>query len=822
MQSILLTQNWEFLYDGKKWYPADVPGCIHTDLLKNKLIPDPFYGCNEYELQWIGERNWTYRKVFHVDRQILKKQHVLLVFDGLDTFVSVYVNGKKLLYARNMFRKWEIYCKDYLQHGDNLLELVFESALNNYQKASEELEYPLPGGKWVLARKAAYHFGWDWGPCFITAGIWQPVYLKCWDNLRLTDLQLFTRNISDQQATIRMQISFQSDGKENASVRVINKSNGELFTEQAFQIDPSAEMVELEFQVADPVLWWTNDLGEPYLYDFQIEIATGSGQLFNRQIAFGIRTIQLERKKDTVGESFRFLLNGVPLFIKGANYIPQHSFVTETDDEAYEKITGDALRSNMNMLRVWGGGIYEKDIFYALCDRKGLLVWQDFMFACAMYPGDDAFAENVAQEVREQIKRLRNHPCIALWCGNNEVDEAWHNWQWQETMNISEKDCDAIWSAYQRIFHQLIPGLVAKLDPDRQYLSSSPVHGWGHEESMTEGDAHYWGVWWGLKPVENYIEKVPRFMSEFGLQAMPTLSTIRQFQDEDQDTLFSKPLQCHQKHPTGYESIQNYLDREFLEPEKLEDYIYMSQLMQMKGIGLAIEVNRTAIPRCMGSLYWQLNDCWPVTSWSAIDANGNWKALQYAVRNLFDDVMVSLIEYDGRVTMSVVSGLLKDADGVVECSLVDFNNDRISLFGEKMTIRAGKACQVIVLDAGKLRAENDLSRMLIEGVFETSDGKRYVNQKFLEPYGKLNLPPAKVKWKVRKAEGGCTIDVSANAFTGHLQLYLAHAHAWFGENFFHLWAGDEKSVFCQTGLSPDAVEQELRLYHMNIHQKTEK
>ncbi|TVR40397.1 MAG: glycoside hydrolase family 2 protein, partial [Bacteroidia bacterium] len=692
-----LSAGWMFLFNGDNgdtWYPARVPGTIHTDLQHNGLIPDPFYGCNELDLQWVGQRDWSYRNTFRLDEQLLSNENISLVFEGLDTYATVYLNGVKLLEANNMFRSWEVSCRELLRKGENLLEITFASAENRFLEDSVALGYPLPGGRWVFARKAAYHFGWDWGPAFITAGIYKPVYLRMWNHHKPEDIQLYTLEISDEEAVIRAELEITSLVPDHAFVKVRDLQTGRLYAYEEIELITGRGLYDFIFTISEPVLWWSHDIGEPHLYDLNIEVETFSGYSYEKHISYGIRTIDVITEADEYGESFYLKLNGMPLFMKGANYIPQHSFVTEVTDADYERIIQNAVKSNMNMLRVWGGGIYERDIFYELCNRYGILVWQDFMFACAMYPGDDEFVRNVEHEAIEQVKRLRNHASLAMWCGNNEVDEGWHNWQWQQIHGIHPADSAIIWESYQRVFHELLPGVIAEHDPGRFYLHTSPVHGWGHEESMKEGPAHYWGVWWGMEPFEMYLDKVPRFMSEFGFQAMPALATIREFQPEEADTLFSNALKCHQKHPTGYETISAYLERENLHPETLLEYIYYSQLIQAKGVGMAIEAHRRDKPRCMGTLYWQFNDCWPVTSWSGMDVNGNWKALQYTVRQLYDDIMVSVIDHKGITDFYIVSGMRENIPGRVELRMIDFSNHKTVLLSRGINMRANASVLV--------------------------------------------------------------------------------------------------------------------------------
>ena len=815
VERIEINTSWIFRDKGEPdWYPANVPGAVHTDLWNNGVIEDPFFGCNEEKLQWIGERDWIYKTQFAIDSNLLANKNINLVFEGLDTYANVMLNGQTILQVNNMHRRWELDCKELLKVGNNLLEVHFQSALNKFFEDSLALGYPLPGGRWNFARKAAYHFGWDWGPRFITAGIHKPVYLEAWNTHRPIDFHIYTKDITEQAATINLTYWIESSIDENATIRIIDTKTNQAITNQAISLQSVNHIHSIEFKINNPKLWWSNGLGEPHIYDLRIELITESGYIHTKEIPFGVRTLKTVLEDDQHGQALYVELNGHKVYMKGANYIPQHSFVTEVTQQNYEDIIARAVESNMNMLRVWGGGVYEDDIFYELCNRNGILVWQDFMFACAMYPGNDDYVENVKQEAIQQVKRLRNHSNIALWCGNNEVDEGWHNWGWQKAHNISKKDSTSIWAGYKNVFHNVLPNAVKEHDPQQYYLSTSPLYGWGREKSLTHGSSHYWGVWWGVQPVEMYIEKVPRFASEFGLQAMPTISTIRTFQSEEQDYLFSPALKCHQKHPTGYQTINSYLKIEGLYSETLDEFIYLSQLVQAKGIGLAIEAQRSAMPYCMGTLYWQLNDCWPVTSWSGTDVFGNWKALQYRVRELYSDILVSAIDYNNQFEVHLVSDKLDDADGVLEIDVIDFDGKRKALFTKEISAKANASVPVISEKSDSYFADIDKERVMLEANFTDSNGKQYVNRKFLVPLGMLELPIATIETRVEAANGGCSITLTSNAFAAHVQLYLTHSHAKFSDNFMHILPNVEVTVFCKTDLPIERFKEQLRIMHL--------
>ncbi|MDI1305825.1 MAG: glycoside hydrolase family 2 TIM barrel-domain containing protein [bacterium] len=547
--SIVLKNGWQFRQEKTaKWNAASVPGEVHTDLLNNKLIPDPFYRDNEKKLQWIEKKNWEYKTSFQVNSGTLNKKNVELVFDGLDTYATVYLNEKLILKADNMFRQWRVDVKKIIKSGNNDLVVVFQSAQNVVDSlAKKDLPFIIPDNPRAYVRKAQYHFGWDWGPKFTTCGIWKAVRLETYD-------------------------------------------------------EKTPE--------------------KPYVLN---------------------RKIELVQQPDSLGKSFYFKIDGKPVYMKGANYIPSDAFLSRVTKKEYEKVIAMAKDANMNMLRVWGGGIYEDDFFYDLCDKYGINVWQDFMFAGTMVPGDKAFFDNVKEEVQYQVKRLRHHPSIVLWCGNNESDEAFKNWGWQKAMNMPKQDSIRLWKDYVRLFQDSIPKWVKEVDNKRPYISSSPLFGWGKKQSITEGDSHYWGTWWGLEDIEVVKNKTGRFVSEYGMQAMPNYSSIEKFTSPEDRYLFSDVLKAHQKAGKGFTKLNSYLNRYFIDSTKVKnmkvaDYTYLTQCLQYYSLKNIIGIHRSKAPYNMGTVVWQLNDCWPVASWSVTDYyNRQPKAAWYAMREAYRD-----------------------------------------------------------------------------------------------------------------------------------------------------------------------------------------
>jgi len=736
-------------------FPAQVPGTIHTDLLANGLIPDPFWRDNEMKLQWVGERNWSYKNIFELRAEQLEADRVEMVFHGLDTFADVVLNGDTILRADNMFRIWEVDVTRQLRVGENRIQVNFRSPLPEALAAYNALPYRLPAGNdrgappsRVFVRKAAYHYGWDWGPRFVTQGIWHPVELVAWRDARIRDVQITTDSIAPEEAILTAQVAVEATRAEAdrraaggaVPVRVSISSPDNAFSTVTYEavLEPGLNHYSLPFQIPDPRLWWPNGLGEHHLYPVRVSLDTGL-RTDTLDTRVGIRSVELITEPDEMGESFQFRVNGIPIFMKGANYIPLDHFSPRATREDYESLFRDVVAANMNMLRVWGGGIYEEDIFYDLADETGILIWQDFMFANGMYPGDSAFLANVEEEARQQVRRLRRHPSLALWCGNNEMEEGWQRWGWADAYDNPE-DSAAVRNAYDAIFHDLLPGIVEEEDPSRRYWPSSPALGWGDPESLIRGDSHYWGVWHGREPFQVLTEKLPRFSSEFGFQAFPSMSTIEAF-TEPQDRSISNPvLQVHQKHPMGNELILEYMERDYPVPRFFQDFVYVSQLLQARGMRIAFEAQRRAVPRTMGTLYWQLNDTWPGVSWSGRDYFGRWKALHYAARAAFKPLLVSPFLKGDTAEVWVIAPERTAVEGRLVLSLLDFQGG--ILWGMPLDVRvpAGESVRVWSTPVAELLAGVDptsvvLSASLTSGEEEAGTSRPPAPPDSMEPGG---------------------------------------------------------------------------------------
>lgn len=799
---------WQFRKTGDTtWFRAEVPGCVHTDLLNNSLIEGPYFGDNEKKLQWIEKENWEYTTTFEIEKSLLKNNKIDLVFEGLDTYAKVYLNDSLLLLANNMFREWTINCKPYLKAGKNKLLVRFISPVVMDSINAAKLSYQLPDNR-AFSRKAPYQYGWDWGPRFVTSGIWKQVYIRAWNKAKLSDIQVIQNKIQTDSAYLTANFEIECLIEQNCKLEIRNERN--LLKEIKVSLNKGLNIIPVDFAIPNPLLWWPNGLGAQNLYNLNFTLETGNVKdSINEQI--GLRTIELVTENDSIGESFYFKVNGQPAFMKGANYIPQDNFPSRVTPDHYENVIQSAIDANMNMLRVWGGGIYENDIFYDLCDENGILVWQDFMFACNMYPGDTRFIANVKDEAIQNVKRLRNHPCLALWCGNNEIDEGWKNWGWQKALGYSEADSSEVWNNYLKVFENILPQTVNTYSPHIPYIPSSPRIGWGHKEALIEGDMHYWGVWWGEEPFDIYEEKVGRFMSEYGFQGFPDIRTIKSCLDSSDLTLTSKALLNHQKHPRGMELIHTYMEREYEVPENFEDYAYVSQLVQAYGIRKAIEAHRRAKPVCMGTLYWQLNDCWPVISWSSIDYNHRWKALHYFVKEAYKDLLISFEAEKDNVKVFLVSDKLNDIDAVLDLKIMDFAGKIVWENSIKTEVPANSSGVFAIIDDLKFSHSDHL----ITASLSLKDSVIASNCYYFLPPKDLHLPAVEIKKEIEAVEEGYLIRLTSDKLAKNVFL-SCKAEGFFSDNYFDMIPGETKELFFQTQTGSIEDIKTLNIIYLNM------
>ncbi|MBQ6308000.1 MAG: glycoside hydrolase family 2 protein [Bacteroidales bacterium] len=705
---------------------VDVPSVVQQSLYENGVIPHPYLGTVENQLLWISDHPWDYTLHFDADKELFEKENVELCFEGLDTYAKVSLNGYELFSADNQFREWKADAKPFLKEKDNLLEVHF-IRYDSTQLALYEQHQPQLPEKYAVSRKAPYQHGWDWAPRYKNVGIWKPVKLEGWNEARLEDAYAVTDIADSVHAVLTLHLDYESEREEDVEAIIeVGPSTGSgtsVFAAQnrSLSLSKGRQHTVLPITIDNPQLWWPNEMGEQPLYDFEVVLKKDNRVLDSKKFKSGIRTFEMVDEPDSIGRAFYFKVNGVPMYAKGANYVPEEMIETWINADNTLKLLQMAKDAHFNMLRVWGGGIYPSEDFFTLCDKYGILVWEDFMYAGTMYPYDEAFLENARIEAEEQVKRLASHPSLALWCGGNEISEGYYNWGWQKSLNWSEEDDKAIKAGYDRLFEGILPQAVADYDGTRPYWPSSPSKGWGSPESLTEGDVHYWGVWWGELPYEVYREKLGRFNSEYGYQSYPDYQTLLKIAQGEELSKDAEVIAAHQKHARGTRQIDDFIKRYYpnAQPKDFEEYVHLSQLSQAYGMEIAIEAHRTAKPYNMGTLYWQLNDAWPVTSWSSIDYYGNPKVLQERLKTLYAPVLLSLDQKDYGVF--VTSDLLRDIDGALSIQVFDLEDKPLFEQKVQVTMTPNENRKYVVDGLGECLRNADLQKVYVK--LELTEGE---------------------------------------------------------------------------------------------------
>ena len=792
-----LDQNWEFQKIGESnWLDATVPGCIHQDLFSNNLISDPFFGSNESKLQWIMDTQWTYRLLFEPTKEILNKKNQVIYFEGIDTYADIFLNGEKILSPNNMFHPWEAEISDLLKAGKNELKIFFRPPTKEVSDQMDKLNYQLPadndqaGKTSPHTRKAPYHYGWDWGPCFVTSGVWKQVYISGWDSWYIQHSSIVNTMAASHSAKLALELEVYSEINENAII-LIEEPKSETFLKIPIQLKKGENFFREDLFINNPDLWWPSGHGSQPLYTFSLSIESGTKHVqFSKRI--GIREVLIKREKDEKGKSFEIHINGKPIFSKGANWIPADSFTTRLKTEGYKKLIATARDANMNTLRIWGGGIYEPDIFYDLCDEMGIMVWQDFMFACSMYPAHQEFLKSVEREAEYQVKRLKSHPSIILWCGNNEIASGWLSWGWKEELPSS------VWDDYKKIFHDLLPNVCEKLDPGRLYWPSSPGHSLSLPESdqiYGSGDNHYWGVWHGGDGFDAFEENIGRFLSEYGMQSFPEMGTIMKFAEEKDLDINSKVMKDRQKASLGTGNLVKYIDDYFSSQTDFRSIVVLSQIMQAFAIKTAVEIHRRSMPFCMGTLYWQFNDCWPAISWSSVDYFGNWKALHYHAKRFFNEIIIVIYEEGEHIHISVVNDQHKKVDSIIKFQLSTF--DGSMLYEKTFGYTIAEASSNVVYSFGKKMylKEKVLSDLFIHAEIR-KDKKVVCNNKYFFGLPKdLNLPASNFNYETEKFGEMISIQIQASSFIYQLYITCNNADGVFSDNYFDLVSGEKVTIY---------------------------
>ena len=830
-----LNEGWKFKQARlSNWYPATVPGVVHTDLMDNKIIEDPFFRLNERGMQWIDKEDWIYQTTFQLTPEMMGRENIDLIFKGLDTYADVYLNEKKILEANNMFREWKTSIKPDLKPGENVLKIYFHSPIKvdipkwdalpyQYEAGNDQSEN---GGVFnkkvsVFARKAGYHYGWDWGPRLVTSGIWRPVYVEAWDNARINDVFIRQPEVSKSRASLIEEVEILADKEiDQANVTITEAASGRVLAGQTVSLQKGINKISLPFSIKSPKLWWSNGLGEPHLYSFRTDLTVNNQTSDAWTEEVGLRSLKIINRPDKDGKTFYVELNGIPVFAKGANYIPQDTFLPRVTPEQYEKTILDAANANMNMLRIWGGGTYESDLFYQLCDRYGILVWQDFMFACSLYPAEGELLENIRQEAIDNVKRLRNHACIALWCGNNECNDAWFNWGWQKRYKAQNPEYEQkIWKQFNDQYNVTLPQVVEEYAPESFYWPSSPFARYDGGSDDRNGDRHYWEVWHGKKPIEMYNKERSRFFSEYGFQSFPEFESVKRYAPRQEDwDIYSEVMMSHQRGGMhANELIETYLLNEYRKPRNFEAFLYMNHVLQGDAIKTAIEAHRRDMPYCMGTLFWQHNDCWPVASWASRDYYGRWKAQHYFARKAYRDILVSPIaDEDGQLKVQIVSDRHKVCNGRLEVKVMKLTGEVLNSYNRNVKVDANssKALFSVPLDEALKGARKE--DVFIHAVLLTDKGNsNYTNNYFLVKQKEVNYPKAQLATSVQPIEGGFEVTLSSDNFARAVFIATGDVNSSFSDNYFDILPGSSVKVEVYTDLPLATFEKQLKVVSLS-------
>ena len=825
-ERIALDKAWEFAQVGKgEWLPATVPGTVHQDLIDNGKLENPFFGLNEQKVQWVENEDWVYRTSFQVGEDQLAREGAVLDFEGLDTYADIYLNGSLIKSTDNMFVGYTLPVKEVLRKGENRLQVYFHSPIKKTLSQWETNGFVYPADNdhsdkrvSIFSRKAPYSYGWDWGIRLVTSGIWRPVTLTFYDVARMEDYYVKQVSVTQERAEIENILELESAQDTPRTVEVelaySYKNGDKVAIHKEMNLEPGMNRWNFPVKIEHPHLWMPNGWGEPALYDFEISLKVDGKVVASEKKRVGLRDILVVLEDDKDGKALYFVVNGRRMFAKGSNSIPCDAFLPNMTDQRYRRMLEDVKEANHNLIRVWGGGIYEDDRFYDAADEMGILVWQDFIFACTTYPSDPNFLRRVAEEAEYNIKRLRGHASLAMWCGNNEIYEGMRYWGWKR--KFGPEVYAEMQKGYDKLFHQLLPSMVKEFDGDRFYMHGSPYESnWGRPHSWKIADSHNWGTWYGRKPFETLDVELPRFMSEFGFQSVPEMKNIATFAEPKDYALESEVMNAHQKASIGNALIKKTMALYYEVPEDFEELVYVGQVLQGFGIRHGIEAHRRNRPYCMGSLYWQLNDSWPVVSWSSIDYYGNWKALHYQGKRAFAPLLLHAFKEGEDLCFYTLSDELKDYKQVtLQLKWMDFNGKTLGKKELEGDIPANSST-LFHKEPYADWAKNPQNSFLLM-TLKDRKGEVLSEEIYYFSYPKdQELPETKISYKVKQQDGKCEVTLSAKQLARDIFMEIPYQGARFTDNFFDLLPGQtRKIVIVSDEIKKKGEPVELKIRHL--------
>lgn len=787
MQTCTLNGTWQLSAGHRSLESVDmqIPGTVLSGLLAAGKIKDPFYRTNEDATRALFWKDYVFTRTFDVDEELLAQQHIVLVCEGLDTLAEISINGTFLAKTDNMHRTWKFQAKKLLHPGKNEIQIVFRSVLRFIEdypyEAHKKINY-IPCGSMKgnqLLRKAHSMFGWDWGPQTIDAGIFRDIYLQGYSHARIEDIRIHqqhAKNVSVQTSITlsesvpgqKLCVELSEDGADKPLQTKLCKTNAD-------------GVAAVDFVIENPKLWWPNDYGDQPLYIVRTTLLDEDGtslESITRRI--GLRTLTISQEKDEWGNEFAFCVNGVKIFTRGGNYIPDDCLYTRITEKKLDYILESCRRAHFNCVRVWGGGYYPSDAFYDLCDEKGLIVWQDLMYACNVYDVTDAFAENCRQETYDNVRRLRHHASLGLWCGNNEIESAWDHW------GDFQKETPYLRADYIRLFEEVLPKAVQEADGETFYWHSSPSSGgcFDNPDDANRGDTHCWDVWHGQKPFTDYRKYFFRFCSEFGFQSFPCAKTVNSFTLEDDRNIFSRVMESHQKNDAANGKMLYYLSENLRYPKDLTHLLYASQVLQGMAIKYGVDHWRRNRGRCMGTLYWQINDDWPAPSWSSIDYFGRWKALHYMAQKFYAPHAVSMTLEDHRCHVYFSNESFETTEYSLTLSIRDLSGNVLETYETKGNSPAFSAIETAVVDICSWEDQKD--DVFLEAVIHTKDQKVLKDVETLVPYKYLNLKNPVISTEAEETNDAFILHISSDCFAPFVALDFDDADVIFSDNFFHL------------------------------------
>lgn len=771
-------------------YPVQVPGTVLSCLIGEKVIPDPYYRMNEYPTRDLFYKDYEFSRTFLAGKDLLDEEVVELVCHSLDTFAEVFINGQLVASTDNMHRTWVIPVRHLLKEGENELRILFRSALKwaeNYRAPEYKAvhyESPVTTVGNEAIRKAHSMFGWDWGAQLIDAGIQRQIELVAYSYSHITDV-LFTQLHEEGRVTLKTTVTVEgvgaSKGKSGQKVQLLlTAPDGSTKTQEAVcTLKDEKNAAEMQILIENPELWWPNGYGQHPLYEIKVTLVQPDGEKEEKEYRIGLRTLTVSQEKDEWGSEFAFCVNGIKIFAMGANYIPEDCVYPRITEQKLESLIRAAIRANYNCLRYWGGGYYPSDRFYELCDEYGLIIWQDLMFACNTYEFSESFEKSVTAEIFDNVKRLRHHACLGLWCGNNELETAWVNWTDFDVCN------EYVRADYIKQFEYVLPKIMKEADSQTFYWPSSPSSGGSFDDPNSEnrGDVHYWEVWHGQKPFTDYRNYFFRFCSEFGFQSFPCAKTVYTYTEPEDRNIFSEVMESHQKNSSANGKVLYYLSENFRYPKDFDSLLYVSQVLQANAMKYGVEHWRRNRGRCMGALYWQMNDEWPVASWSSIDYYGRWKALHYFARNFFEPLTGSLERTGSVVKVFLENETREDAACQITVSLKNMELEVLDSRSFEGKVSALSAAEAAVVDYSGLLQKYAPQEVFCEACFIFPEGRKRIETETFVPYKHLHLKKPQIQASVEDLGDRFCISLESEVFANYVSLELQDADGIFSDNF---------------------------------------